>query len=125
VWVRSDGRRTVVTGVGSRNRAFFRCARPRSMVTRPLFEHSYTTPEQVRGDDAGASTPVFLIATMVVEWITGAFPFPTREAMRNGTPHALDLPAALVDVLTRAFTAAPDRRTSLARFIEELRKAAV
>jgi len=125
VWVRRDGDALVVTGIGSRNRAFFACARPRSMVTHPLFELRQSAPELAAFDEPTEQTLVFLIASMIAEWVTGVAPFADRNTLREAKPRPLDLPMPLGDVIARAFELQPVRRPTLPDFIDQLQSLGV
>lgn len=58
---------------------------------------------------------------MIAQWVTGAFPFGTRDALREGTPPA-GLEPRLADLLSRALAAKPQRRTTLTGLVDELRR---
>ncbi|HEV7556055.1 MAG TPA: hypothetical protein VGO00_11395 [Kofleriaceae bacterium] len=120
VWVRRDGDALEVTGIGSRNRDFFACARPRSMVTHPLFELRQPAPELAAFDEPTEQTLVFVIAAMIAEWVTGTAPFADRNTLRAAQPRPLDLPAALGALIARAFDVEPARRPTLPAFIDAL-----
>ncbi|MEO8699882.1 MAG: hypothetical protein ABI867_07550 [Kofleriaceae bacterium] len=124
IWVRRKPE-LAIAGIGGRNHAFFRAARPRSMVTHPLFTLFYCAPEVFGRGPVDDRALVFTLATLVAEWATGTYPFPdcsygNHRSLDAGQHGILAVPAALESLLHAGLAAEPARRPSLDEFVSAL-----
>ncbi|MEA2424822.1 MAG: eukaryotic-like serine/threonine-protein kinase [Thermoleophilaceae bacterium] len=66
-----------------------------TVLTRPgqaLGSMDYMAPEQIRGEDVGATTDVYALACMLTELLTGQPPFADKVGMRIMWAHLQDPP---------------------------------
>jgi hypothetical protein len=122
IWATEDRGRLVAAGLTARSEQFFQ---HQSRHWTPfLFAQHYDSPDR---KTTSVSSLTFTLATMIAEWILGAYPFPNPGPDRlsaeqyEGRPPALPVSQALEQVLRRAFTADPALRPTLAQFMEELK----
>jgi serine/threonine-protein kinase len=95
-----------------------------TVLTRPgqaLGSMDYMAPEQIRGDEVGATTDVYALACMLFELLTGQPPFADKVGMRIMWAHLQDappnpadlkpqLPRSVGDALLKGLAKDPDDR---------------
>src|SRR5262249_58610435 len=74
MWVRKVNGRVEVAGLSARWRTFFG-ARTHCMFTMPLFIKLYRAPATQPDVPKDERSLVFTLAAMLVEWVTGRYPF--------------------------------------------------
>lgn len=114
IWAEGDA----VTGLTGRNYELFAHCNELT-VSAALFRRSYYAPEVYLGKPHDSRALVFTLATMIAEWATGAYPFPTSwvggsmHSLCEGRHAALDLPPPLRELLERSLRREPDQRVDL------------
>ena len=122
IWAEEDDGQILATGLTARSERFFQCQSKH--WTKIFFPHHYDSPDR---RNVSVASLTFTLATMIAEWILGAYPFPKPGPDRlsaeqyEGRPPALPVTKPLAQVLQRAFTADPAHRPALAQFLAELK----
>lgn len=120
IWANVVNGELRATGLTGRYEYFFHYQTRGS--PRTMFSHGYYAPEPHFND----RSLTFTLATMLAEWLTGAFPFPDSWLgnpsldFLEGRASLNGLPSDLEQVLRRGFTADPAQRPALPEFLEEL-----
>lgn len=127
VWVRVDGGRATVTGVGGRNALFFASARQRrDLPTAPLFPHRYLAPEVYMRQPYDDRALVLTLAVMIAEWATGTYPYAMDDGawgynnLALGEHLPLSIDGAFATLLSRGMRSDPRDRPSLSAFLTAL-----
>ncbi len=120
ILAKEEGERLIATQLSHRYPFFFRYQHRHTSSV--MFKRGYYAPEPHFND----RSLTFTLATMLAEWLTGAFPFPDSWLgnpsldFLEGRASLNGLPSDLEQVLRRGFTADPAQRPALPEFLEEL-----
>jgi hypothetical protein len=126
IWAEAAPQGLRVTGLSRRGPQLFQTARHGDFVTPPPYEYAYLAPEDVAGKPQTDRTLTFILAVLLVEWLTGSHPFPkaryAHDALSIATGRYTEfvLPRAVDGLLRRSLHVVPERRPAFEELVQEL-----